>query len=116
MTFTVTTINPGVVRLVIEGELDAVTAPDLRKEIDKLATTSPKRVEVDLASLRMVDSSGVGAIVSLYKRVRGQGGEVVVTGIRDQPLAIFRLLRLDRVMIGADMPAPTVHGQSSSNR
>ena len=54
----------------------------------------------------MVDSSGVGAIVSLYKRVRGQGGEVVVSGLRDQPLAIFRLLRLDRVMIGS-RPART---------
>jgi anti-sigma B factor antagonist len=113
MTFTVSTINAGVVRLAVEGELDAVTVPDLRKEIDKLASGAPKRVEIDLSSLRMVDSSGVGAIVSLYKRVRGQGGEVVVTGLRDQPLAIFRLLRLDRVMIGADLPAPTVHGQSN---
>ena len=113
MTFTVSTINAGVVRLAVEGELDAVTVPDLRKEIDKLASGEPKRVEIDLSSLRMVDSSGVGAIVSLYKRVRGQGGEVVVSGLRDQPLAIFRLLRLDRVMIGADLPAPTVHGQSN---
>ena len=113
MTFTVSTINAGVIRLAIEGELDAVTVPDLRKEIDRLAGSSPKRVEIDLSSLRMVDSSGVGAIVSLYKRVRGQGGEVVVSGLRDQPLAIFRLLRLDRVMIGADLPAPTVHGQSN---
>jgi anti-sigma B factor antagonist len=107
MTFTVSTINAGVVRLAVEGELDAVTVPDLRKEIDTLASAAPKRVEVDLSLLRMVDSSGVGAIVSLYKRVRGAGGEVVVSGLRDQPLAIFRLLRLDRVMIGADLPAPT---------
>ena len=114
MTFTVSTINAGVVRLAVEGELDAVTVPDLRKEIDRLAADWPKRVEIDLSSLRMVDSSGVGAIVSLYKRVRGQGGEVVVAGLRDQPLAIFRLLRLDRVMIGADLPAPSVHGQSSN--
>jgi anti-sigma B factor antagonist len=106
MTFTLTTVGNGVVRLVIEGELDTLTASDLRKEIDNVVGGSPKRVEIDLSALRMVDSSGVGAIVSLYKRVRGQGGEVVVAGLRDQPLAIFRLLRLDRVMIGADLPAP----------
>ena len=62
----------------------------------------------------MVDSSGVGALVSLYKRVRGQGGEVVVIGLRDQPLAIFRLLRLDRVMVGADLPAPSASAQRNS--
>src|SRR4029078_8411727 len=112
----VSTITAGVIRLAIEGELDAVSVHTLRREIDNLATTSPKRVEVYLSSLRMVDSSGVGAIVSLYKRIRGQGGEVVVAGLRDQPLAIFRLLRLDRVMIGADLPAPSAHGQSNSNR
>ena len=117
MTFTVSTVNPGVVRLAVEGELDAVTVPGLRKEIDKLSATSPKRVEIDLSSLRMVDSSGVGAIVSLYKRVRGQGGEVVVIGLRDQPLAIFRLLRLDRVMVGADLPAAATSAQTTtSNR
>jgi anti-sigma B factor antagonist len=57
-------------------------------------------VEVDLSRLRIVDSSGVGALVSLYKRLRAQGGEMVVSGLQNQPLAIFRLLRLDRVMSG----------------
>ena len=47
----------------------------------------------------MVDSSGIGALVSLYKRVRAQGGNVVIKGVRDQPLAIFRLLRLDKLML-----------------
>ena len=117
MTFTVSTISTGVMRLAIEGELDAVTVPELRKEIDKLTAISPKRVEIDLSALRMVDSSGVGAIVSLYKRVRGQGGEVIVIGLRDQPLAIFRLLRLDRVMVGSDLPSPpAASAQTNSNR
>jgi anti-sigma B factor antagonist len=116
MTFTVSTIDTGVVRLAVEGELDVMSAPDLRKEIDKLTAATPKRVEIDLSLLRMVDSSGVGAIVSLYKRISGQGGEVVVTGLRDQPLAIFRLLRLDRVMVGADLPSPGARAQTTPNR
>lgn len=103
MTFTVSTLEAGVVRLAIEGELDALTAGDLRKEVDRLCANNTKRVEVDLSTLRMVDSSGVGTLVSLYKRVRAQGGEVVMMGLRDQPLAIFRLLRLDRVMTSADL-------------
>jgi len=114
MTFTVSTIGPGILRLTIEGELDVVTAPGLRNEVDKVIAGAPKRVEIDLSSLRMVDSSGVGAIVSLYKRVRGQGGEVVVVGLRDQPLAIFRLLRLDRVMVGASLPSPSAAAQGRS--
>jgi anti-sigma B factor antagonist len=115
MTFSISTTDAGITRLAIEGELDAVTVSDLRADIEKLLSGRPKRVEVDLSSLRMVDSSGVGALVSLYKRVRAQGGDVIVTGLRDQPLAIFRLLRLDRVMVGTDLNAPTPSPQKHSN-
>lgn len=83
--------------LKIEGTLDAVTAPELRSVVDDLVNESRKEVTLDLADLRLIDSSGVGVIVSLFKRVRAHGGQVRITGLRDQPRAIFRLLRLDRV-------------------
>jgi anti-sigma B factor antagonist len=83
--------------LKIEGSLDAVSTPELRPTIDALVAEKRTRVTVNLAALRLIDSSGVGAIVSLYKRLRAQGGDVTVVGLKDQPLAIFRLLRLDRV-------------------
>lgn len=114
MTVTITSKEAGATRVRIEGELDTVTVGDLRGQIDKLVSNEPKRVEVDLAALRMLDSSGVGALVSLYKRVRAYGGEVVMVGLRDQPLAIFRLLRLDRVMIGTDL-APSTGAEKSSS-
>ena len=72
------------------------TTADVRPEIDGLVAQRLPRVQVDLSMLRMIDSSGVGAVVSLYKRSRAQGGQVFFTGLQDQPLAIFRLLRLDR--------------------
>jgi anti-sigma B factor antagonist len=100
MTHETVTLEEGAVRLMIEGELDAISVFDLRPVLDGLVTKRPKRVEVDLSRLRIVDSSGVGALVSLYKRLRAQGGEMVVSGLQNQPLAIFRLLRLDRVMSG----------------
>jgi hypothetical protein len=34
----------------------------------------------------------------LYKKTREYGGVVTVQGLRDQPLAIFKLLRMDRVL------------------
>ena len=81
----------------IEGELDALSAPVLRPTIDTIVADNPKLVVVDLTSLRMIDSSGVGAIVSLYKRLRAAGGSVRLDGLGGQPLAIFRVLKLDRV-------------------
>src|SRR5450432_4457980 len=115
MRFEISPAKDGVTRLVIEGELDAVSVAELRGDLEKLVKTRPSVVDVDLSQLRMVDSSGVGALVSLYKRVRAQGGSVVIKGLRDQPLAIFRLLRLDRVMLSADSRTPPpAHKQSKS--
>ena len=83
--------------LTIIGTLDAVTAPDFRNVVEAIVNEQRKDVTLKLAELRLIDSSGVGVIVSLFKRVRAYGGQVKIEGLRDQPRAIFRLLRLDRV-------------------
>ena len=84
--------------LSIAGELDALSVQDLRPVIDEIAGGRPSRVCVDLSKLRLIDSSGVGAIVSLFKKVKAYEGSLAVVGVHDQPLAILRLLRLDRVL------------------
>lgn len=84
-------------RLVVRGSLDINTAPALAEEIDKIIETRPTKVDVDLAPLDLIDSSGVAALVKLYKGVRGAGGRIAISGVRDQPLAIFKLLRMDKV-------------------
>jgi len=81
----------------IAGSLDVLTAPELMPTIDQLVDEKRPRVTVDLSGLDIIDSSGVAALVALYKRLRAVGGQVTVVGARDQPLAIFKLLRMDKV-------------------
>ncbi len=89
----------------VRGELDALSAPELRPLFDELVDSERRDITVDLSDLRLVDSSGVGALVSLYKRVRALGGQVHFSGVTAQPLVIFGLLRLDLVFgLAADAP------------
>ena len=88
----------------IRGELDALSVPELRPLIEGVVDDNRRDVTVDLSQLRLVDSSGVGALVSLYKRVRAAGGKVSFAGVTDQPLVIFKLLRLDVVF---ELETPT---------
>jgi anti-sigma B factor antagonist len=85
--------------LQIGGALDVITAPELSPIINAMVDERRPRVVVMLQQLDLIDSSGVAAIVALYKRVRAAGGTVKVTGARDQPLAIFKLLRMDKVFL-----------------
>ncbi len=84
-------------KVFVRGSLDINTAPQLSEEIDRIVATKPKKVACDLSALELIDSSGVAALVKLYKAVRGAGGAIAITGARDQPLAIFKLLRMDKV-------------------
>jgi anti-sigma B factor antagonist len=106
----------GATHLRIEGQLDAVSVSDIRPDLEKLVAARPPVVDVDLTLLRMVDSSGIGALVSLYKRVRAQGGSVVIKGVRDQPLAIFRLLRLDKIMLRPEKHTPPTGRKTARTR
>jgi anti-sigma B factor antagonist len=88
----------GVATLRIQGELDVISCPDVRPTIDALIAARHPRVVIDLSGLRLIDSAGVGALVFLCKKVREYGGVVTVHGLGAQPLMIFNLLRLDRVL------------------
>ena len=93
----VRTDEDGESRLAIDGALDALTVRDIRPIIDAVVADRPRRVTVDIENLNLIDSSGVGAIVSLFKRVKANGGNVVVVGAREQPLTVLKLLKLDGV-------------------
>jgi anti-sigma B factor antagonist len=112
------TDDGGSTTLRIRGELDALSAPELRPLLDQLVDDQRREVRVDLSELRMVDSSGVGALVSLYKRARAYGGQVTFVGVTAQPLVIFKLLRLDVVFgLTQDQPsAPELEDAPASIR
>jgi len=84
-------------QLRIEGTLDAGTIDEIRPILDAAVADHPRRVTVDLDELTVLDSLGVGAIVSLWKRVKAQGGKLVVVHAHAQPLLVLKVLRLDAV-------------------
>jgi anti-sigma B factor antagonist len=90
------TEREGVTVLTLTGNLDAATAAGLKQEVVALSDAGKTRVAVDLARLTLIDSTGVGVLISLFKRSRAQGGTVYFAGLQGQPKEIFRLLRLDR--------------------
>ncbi len=92
-----TSDDDGALVLSLVGQLDALSAPELMPTIDSVVAEKRPLIVVDLSGLDLIDSSGVAAIVALYKRCKTGGSKLRVTGARDQPLAIFKLLRMDKV-------------------
>ena len=101
MAFSIVTREFGVARLAIEGQLDATTIWALQRELSTLLRRHPNRVEVDVSGLSLIDTSGVGLLLSFFKKLSAQGGLLMVSGLRDQPLALFALLKLERLFAGS---------------
>jgi anti-sigma B factor antagonist len=85
------------VTLKISGELDAVTVDEIRGTLDEIVAEGSDRVVVDLSALRLVDSLGVRALLSVFRRVTAVGRKFEVTGVQGQPSSIFEVLRLQEV-------------------
>jgi len=81
----------------VRGTLDTLTAASLKREVEPMLSAVPPRMVFDLSGVELVDSSGVGALVGLFKRVRALRGDLRIAALRGQPRQIFSLLRLDRV-------------------
>jgi anti-sigma B factor antagonist len=79
------------------GELDAISAAELGPVLDALVLERRHDVVVDLSELRVLDSTGVGSLLSLNTRVRADGGTVRVIDVTSQPLVVYNLLHLERV-------------------
>jgi anti-sigma B factor antagonist len=62
--------------ITLSGELDAYDAPELRGTFERVLETEPALVVLDLAAVTFLDSTVLGAIVGLLRRVREARGEL----------------------------------------
>jgi anti-sigma B factor antagonist len=92
------TADSGVSILRYKSErLDAHNSDALKAKIKEIFEGGAKNVLVDLAEVRFIDSSGLGALVSGFKNAVAYKGVLALTGFQDQVRSMFELTRLNRV-------------------
>ena len=91
ITYTVNNANI----LQFADDLDAGTINPVKELFNDYAN-SDKDVVIDLTDVHFIDSSGIGAIVFLYKRLLAKKLAVHVIGLHGQPEQLFDMLQLNR--------------------
>lgn len=85
--------------LSFDGEFDAIGAASARATLeDVVAKDSEQHVVLDLEAVTFMDSSGIGAIVFLFKRLRADGRGLSLTGVHGQTRQLIELLRVDKAL------------------
>lgn len=81
--------------LEVEGSLDALAVEILRPRFESLVQEKTD-VVIDMSRIEFIDSSGIGAIVFLFKRLRSLQRKLSLTGVHGQPFELLRRLRIDQ--------------------
>lgn len=68
------------------GEREAAPGADL-----------PRRVILDLAGVGFIDSSGIGTLVALHRRLQRDGRSMALCCLQDQPRHVVAATAVDRV-------------------
>jgi len=79
------------------GDLDLAGAPRLRQQVHRVAPGGEPRLIVDLSEVDFVDSTGLGVLIGVLKRVRTQGGQLRLAGAQPSVHRVVELVGLDRV-------------------
>src|SRR5260221_6265403 len=79
-----------------EQALDAYSATEFRERMSRYIQDGNHRIVLDLSEVQFLDSTGLGAIVTTFKRLDGQG-TIVICGAGEMVMDVFRLTRMDRV-------------------
>lgn len=102
MDVTVSALGPEAVLVAVTGAVDLYSAARLRSRLDDAITQGHIRLVVDLDSVDVLDSTGLGVLVARLKAVRQRQGWLRLVCTRDKILRVFDITGLDQVFVIAD--------------
>ncbi len=92
----------GVVMVRADGQLIVGNRHELKDLVTRRLAGGDRRFVIDFAGTGYIDSSGLGALVTMSKQVREHGGELRIAGLNDDLRALFELTKLDTLFTISD--------------
>jgi anti-sigma B factor antagonist len=89
----------------VAGEIDLRHSPKFHQELIELCAEKPRRMLLNMSQVDYIDSSGIGTLVEIFRRLNSQDGELMLVApskrVRDV-LDITRLLEFFRILDSED--------------
>ena len=94
MTFTISKDGAAVV-VNVEGQLIVGNRQELKQKVLDELERGERKFLIDFERTGDIDSSGLGVLVSLSKKIREQGGDLRLANLNDDLKTLFELTKLD---------------------
>jgi anti-sigma B factor antagonist len=105
MTFSLTKGKSGVVVVGVDGQLIVGNRQDMKQKVLDSLDAGARKFVIDFTRTGYIDSSGLGVLVSLSKKIREQGGDLRLAGLNEDLQTLFELTKLDTLFAIAKTPA-----------
>ncbi len=79
------------------GRLDHTSVPHLEEVLGQLLAQGSKYIVVDLSEAYYVNSGGLRVLVSTWRTLRQQGGEIHLVGLSSRVQEIFEMVRFHEI-------------------
>ena len=79
----------------VDGQLIVGNRQELKQKVLDELERGDRHFLVDFARTGYIDSSGLGVLVSLSKKIREHGGELRLANLNDDLKTLFELTKLD---------------------
>jgi anti-sigma B factor antagonist len=110
MGFSQTKGSGGVTVVQVDGQLIVGNRHELKDLIQAALDGGARKLLVDFSRTGYIDSSGLGALVSVSKRIREAGGELRLAGLNDDLRSLFELTKLDTLFAISETPEQALAG------
>jgi anti-anti-sigma factor len=79
----------------LAGLLDAFSEPTFRKVVDKYVEEGPSSIILDMSQIDFIDSSGIGALVQVAKKVQQANGKLQLIA-NSRVMQTIKMVRLEQ--------------------
>lgn len=88
----------GVKVMHLHGPIDVSRAMELRDLLGAQIDSASARVLVDLTDVSLIDSSGIGILVTAHRRADGQGARFGLAGAAGTVARVFEMTRTNKLL------------------
>jgi len=86
----------GVTIVEVAGDIDMHHSPGLHATLVDLVLARPKKFVLNLSAVPYMDSSGVGTLVEVFRRVSSYKGVMILCGLSPRVRSVLEITKLDR--------------------
>src|SRR3954466_12887576 len=81
-----------------QSDIDMARADIVKRRLIELVDKGRVQLVIDLGHVNYIDSSGLGALVTVMKHARAARGDIKVCALQSGVRAVFEMTRLNKVI------------------